>query len=137
VVSSSSYQRFIQEGPGWRLGWDPRRPIYPALLGGADWAMELTAEEFQDFRRLAEELVATLKAMADHLMAEEQLTCELESQQVWLEVEGYPHAYGLRFILQGGRRGEGGWPAPAANQVIAAISTLSTPPFPAPQGSVA
>jgi hypothetical protein len=99
--------------------------------------MELTAEEFQDFRRLAEELVATLKAMADHLMAEEQLTCELESQQVWLEVEGYPHAYGLRFILQGGRRGEGRWPVPVADQVMAAIATLPTPTFPPIQDSVA
>ena len=99
--------------------------------------MELTAEEFEDFRRLAEELVATLKAMADHLMAEEQLTCELESKHVWLELEGYPQAYGLRFILQGGRRGEGRWSAPVADQVMAAIATLPTPTFPAPQGSVA
>ncbi len=89
--------------------------------------MELTAEEFEDFRRLAKELVATLKAMADHLMAEEQLTCELESKHVWLELEGYPQAYGLRFILQAGRRGEGFWPAPVASQVIDAIATLPTP----------
>lgn len=86
--------------------------------------MELTAEEFEDFRRLAEELVATLKVMADHLMAEEQLTCEVESEHIWLEVEGHPQAYGLRFILQAGRRGEGGWPAPAAGQVIDAIASL-------------
>ncbi len=132
MASSSPQKRVIQEGPGWRLGWDAYAPGYPALLGGEDWAMELTAEEFEDFRRLAEELVATLKAMADHLMAEEQLTCELESKHVWLEVEGYPQAYGLHFILQGGRRGEGGWPAPVADQVMAAIATLPTPTFSAP-----
>lgn len=137
MASSSPQKRLIQEGPGWRLGWDARAPSYPALLGGEDWAMELTAEEFGDFRRLAEELVATLKAMADHLMAEEQLICELESQHVWLEVEGYPQAYGLRFILQGERRGEGGWPAPVAAQVMAAIATLPTPTLLPPQDSVA
>ena len=54
--------------------------------------MELTAQEFHDFRRLAQQLVATLNAMADHLMAEEQLTCEVESEHIWLEVEGHPQA---------------------------------------------
>jgi hypothetical protein len=67
--------------------------------------MELTAEEFKDFRRLAEELVATLKAMADHLMAEEQLTCELESKHIWLELEGYPKPTVYALFCRGGDGG--------------------------------
>jgi hypothetical protein len=103
--------RKIQEGPGWRWGFDPNAETFPFLLGSEDWALELTQDEFADFHRLSRELAQTVTAIADELMEEEKICCELSSELVWLEIEGYAHAYELRFILCQGRKAEGGWPA--------------------------
>ncbi|XGB41888.1 MAG: DUF1818 family protein [Nodosilinea sp. LVE1205-7] len=119
-------ERVIQEGNGWRLGWDATASDYPALLAGEGWALELTALEFKDFCRLAQELAATLETMAQVLMEQEQVTCELESEYIWLEAEGFPDQYCLRFILQTGRRGEGQWQHHSSREVVAAIAVLAS-----------
>lgn len=115
----------MKEGAGWRIGWDDTASCYKGLLGGATWALELTADEFQDFCRLARQLADTLRAMAPELMAEERITCEAESDGIWLEVEGFPEAYTLRFILTTGRQGEGQWDAAATREVIMALGQLT------------
>lgn len=120
-----SGERVIQEGAGWRLGWDTTAPEYPALLAGDGWAIELTALEFKDFCRLAQRLAETMQSMAHALMDQEQLTCELESPYIWLEAEGFPDQYCLRFILQTGRRGEGLWREHTTREVVAAIASLA------------
>jgi hypothetical protein len=119
------HQRYTKEGHGWRLGWDAAVPPYPGLLGGADWALELTAVEFQDFCRLAQQLVDTLGQMASELMDDERITCEAESDVIWLEVEGFPQAYTLRFILTTGRQCEGQWPEATAGEFMAALVGLT------------
>jgi hypothetical protein len=118
-------QRFMKEGAGWRVGWDPTAPTYQALLGGDTWALELTNQEFQDFCRLAQQLADTLQAMAAELMDEERITCEAESDWVWVEVEGFPHDYTLRLILNTGRRGEGEWKSAAALEVVQSLGGLA------------
>ncbi|MGF1569973.1 MAG: DUF1818 family protein [Nodosilinea sp.] len=117
-------QRFLKEGNGWRLGWDAAAPHYKGLLAGADWAIELTELEFQEFCRLAPQLVQSLQTVAPELMDEERITCEAESELIWLELEGFPTAYSLRLIIHTGRRCEGGWNSEAAPQVIQAIAQL-------------
>lgn len=121
-------ERVIQEGRGWRLGWDASGPDYPALVAGEGWALELTAAEFKDFCHLAQQLADALQTMAQTLMEQEQLTCELETQYIWLEATGFPDRYALRFILQTGRRGEGQWGAPSSQEVVAAIAALALAP---------
>jgi hypothetical protein len=118
--------RILKEGPGWRLGWDPQATDFPALVGGSDWALELRAGEFADLRRLALQLAETMAAMADELMAEERLCCEAESEQLWLEVEGFPQAYALRLILQQGRRAELSWSPEATAALLQAIAALES-----------
>lgn len=117
-------QRFIKEGQGWRLGWDSGAATYQGLLAGDDWAMELTAQEFQDFCRLAQQLGQNLAAIALELMDEERLTCEAESETLWLEAEGFPQSFALRFILQSGRRCEGAWPPGVASAVVQATGQM-------------
>jgi hypothetical protein len=36
----------LRKGSGWRLGWDPGRSPFVALVGGETWALELTLEEW-------------------------------------------------------------------------------------------
>lgn len=94
------------------------------MVGGENWAIELTQAELDDFCRLLIQLAETMAAMAAELMAEERICCEAESNLVWLEAEGDAQAYGIRFILQTGRRGEGGWLPSAVPHLIQAAQTL-------------
>lgn len=105
--------RIVKSGCGWRLGWDPNAEEFCGLVGGENWAIELTATEFADFCRLLAQLADTMNAMKSELMDEERIACEAQSDSLWLEVEGYPESYSLHLILNSGRRCEGEW-LPAA-----------------------
>lgn len=117
--------RYLKEGYGWRLGWDPNASVFKGLVGSETWSVELTAAEFQDFCRLSLQLADAMAVMADELMDEERIACEQESEHIWLEVEGYPERYGLRFMLLAGRRGEGGWSADVVPSLLQAIPALT------------
>lgn len=114
----------LQTGKGWRLGWDPSRGAFPALVGAEDWALELTEAEFLDFCRLSHQLASTLSSVAEGLMEEERISCEVESDRLWLEAEGFPQEYELRLMLLTGRRGEGRWSAIAVPPLLQALQTL-------------
>lgn len=118
-------EKQLRMGTGWRVGWDPQRSPYCALLGTDEWAVELIEGEFQDFCRLAFQLAETMQHMRAELMDEEQISCEAESDRVWLEVTGYPDAYELRFILLGDRGVEGAWQPTAVPQVLRALQMLN------------
>ncbi|MBW4559828.1 MAG: DUF1818 family protein [Mojavia pulchra JT2-VF2] len=102
-------ERVVKSGSGWRIGWNPNAAEFKGLLGTDDWAIELTEAELNDFCRLLAQLADTMKQLAAELMDEEKIACEAESDLLWMEVEGYPHAYSLRFILNTGRCAEGRW----------------------------
>ncbi|MGD1908302.1 MAG: DUF1818 family protein [Leptolyngbyaceae cyanobacterium] len=116
--------RYMKEGQGWRLGWDPDAAVFKGLIGGDHWAIELTAAEFQSFCRLVSQLADTMASMTAELMETERLTCEAESETLWLEVEGYPHDFSLRVLILSGRQAEGGWPATVVPELLQAIPSL-------------
>ncbi|MEL6381464.1 MAG: DUF1818 family protein [Cyanobacteria bacterium J06626_18] len=115
----------IKEGQGWRLGWNSDATVFKGLVGGDRWALEMTTAEFEDFCRLTLQLTDTLQAMAAELMDEERIACEQETERIWVEVEGYPKAYSLRFILLSGRKAEGGWPAASTSEFVQVIPGLT------------
>jgi hypothetical protein len=117
-------ERVVKTGSGWRLGWNPQATDYQGLVGGDDWAIELTEAELDDFCRLLGQLAQAMSQMADELMDEEKITCEAESDLLWMEVEGYPHAYTLRFILNTGRCCEGSWLAESVPGLVQAAGSL-------------
>lgn len=114
----------LKSGLGWRIGWNPNSAEFKGLVGGDDWAIELTETELNDFCRLLTQLTESMNQMTAELMDEEKISCEAESDLLWMEVEGYPHSYSLRFILNTGRRGEGGWTATAVPDLVQAAVTL-------------
>lgn len=116
--------RLLKSGPGWRIGYDPEAPAFKGLVGTDDWALELTEVELDDFCRLLAQLVDTMKQMTTELMDEEAIACEAESDQLWLEIEGYPQAYTLHLILLSGRRAEGRWPAQVVDSLFQAACSL-------------
>lgn len=115
----------LHQGEGWRIGWNPESKDYQGLVGAEAWAIELTAEELADFCRLLGQIAESMAQMAQELMAEERIACEVESHRLWLEGEGYPQAYSLRLILRGGRRCEGNWQAAAVPELVRAARLLA------------
>jgi len=118
-------QRFIKQGPGWRIGWNEESVIYKGLVGSDDWAIELTEKEFRDFCRLVLQLGETMELMQAELMDEETITCEVQSDLIWLEVVGFPSAYSLRLLVEQGRRCEGNWQESAVKAMTAAIQVFN------------
>lgn len=117
-------ERIVKSGAGWRIGWNPNGGEFKGLVGGDDWAIELTEAELNDFCRLLGQLAATMSQMASELMDEEKIATEAESDLIWLEVEGYPHAYSLQLIVNSGRRCEGNWPAEVVPHLVQAVQIL-------------
>lgn len=117
--------RKLQQGEGWRLGWDESAVTFAALVGGADWAIELTRAEFTDFSRLLLQLVSSVEQMQAELMAEEAIACEAQGEYLWMEVRGYPQQLELNFILLQGRRGEGHWPATVVPHLLQALQAVA------------
>jgi hypothetical protein len=114
----------LKSGHGWRLGWNPEAEQFQGLVGTDEWAVELTEAELADFCRLGLQLAETMQAMQQELMEEERISCEAESDLLWLEAEGFPHAYRLRLILLTGRRTEAEWTETAVGELIQAVQTL-------------
>jgi hypothetical protein len=117
-------ERLLKSGEGWRLGWNPEATTYQALVGGENWAFELTEAEFNEFCRLIKQLTGTLTQIAGELMEEEKIACEAESDLMWMELEGFPHAYSLHVILHSGRCAEGKWPATVVPHLLRALEIL-------------
>jgi len=117
--------RHLKEGQDWRLGYDPDASVFKGLVGGDRWAIEMTEAEFADFCRLALQLAETLRSLAAELMDEERIACEQETAQIWMEVEGFPTEFSLRFILLQGRQGEGAWSAIATAEILQALPGLT------------
>jgi hypothetical protein len=118
-------ERLLKSGSGWRIGWNPETREYQGLVGSDNWAIELTKAEFDDFCRLLEHLADTMSQMKAELMDEERIACEAESDLLWMEVEGYPHSYSLRLILNRGRRCEGNWTEEVVGDLLQAARTLT------------
>lgn len=116
--------RLLKSGVGWRIGYDPEAVKFKGLVGTDDWSLELTEAELDDFCRLLGQLVETMKHMATELMDEEAIACEVESDLVWLEAEGYPQTYALHLIVLHGRRAEGRWSAQVVNDLFQAACSL-------------
>jgi Domain of unknown function (DUF1818) len=116
-------EKVLKSGTGWRIGWNPAGE-YQGLVGGDDWAFELTAIELTDFCRLLGQLVDNMRSIQAELMDEESIACEAESELIWIQVEGLPSKYSLRLILNTGRSCEGNWAAAIVPDLIAAVDSL-------------
>lgn len=116
----------LKKGQGWRLGWRDDNSLYPALIGASTWALELTKAEMTDFCRLLPQLADSISAMTEYLMAEETISCEVETPLMWLGADGYCHHYAVRIILHTARGAEGYWEAEAIPELLSALQSLKS-----------
>ena len=114
----------IKKGKGWRIGWKANAPVYKGLIGSDEWAFELTEPEMQDFIRLLLRINQAIIDLDQYLMEEEILTCEVESDLMWLGAKGYSDNYSLRLILSQPRSCEGNWSGSVINSLITATQSL-------------
>jgi hypothetical protein len=119
--------RSLRQGPGWRVGWNPSAEVYAALVGDDHWAFELTAAELADLRRLGDQLVSSLQAIAPELMEEESIELEAESDRLWVGLEGNVQAYQFRLILHQERCVEGSWESHAVPAFLQALAEIALP----------
>ena len=117
-------ESFLKTGIGWRVGWRPRELKYQGLIGADSWAIELTKDEMSDFCRLINKLAGTMREMSTELMDQEKISCEAETDLLWLEAEGFPQSYTLRLIVNRDRRCEGNWQPGSAPKLLEAINSL-------------
>jgi hypothetical protein len=89
----------IRSGEGWRLRVDPQRQPFSVLIGGRDWAAELTAPEAGRLRAAVAVLVRQLAATAPLLMPDETLELEHASEGLWMQLSGTPEQWALRFLI--------------------------------------
>ena len=114
----------LLSGEGWRIGWRSDVDIYKGLVGADNWAIELTESEFKDFCKLASQLAETMQIMAIELSDAEKICCTQETEDISLEVNGFPDAFTLHLQLLTGRRSEGIWEPDAVPFLIEAIANL-------------
>lgn len=127
-----------REGAGWRLAWDPQRHPFPLLIGGEDWASELTSSEGLALRQALDVLQRQHQDLASTLMAEESISLEFELNtaqdgggSLWVAMDGDRQGWGLRFVLAGApgaRSLEGVWRPGAAAAFTDALQGLDWPP---------
>ncbi|NEQ75900.1 MAG: DUF1818 family protein [Okeania sp. SIO2D1] len=116
--------RIVKSGAGWRLGLNPKAEKFQGLVAGDEWSIELTEKELEDFCRLLDQLNKAINQISDELMDQERIVCEAESDLLWMQVEGFPESYTVKFILNQGRRGEGKWPVQAVPGLVQAAQML-------------
>lgn len=118
---------FVEEGKGWRLALETSRQPFSVLIGGQDWASELTAAEALQLRDGIDALLQQLEAIADRLLEEETISLELERAPWWLCLDGNRVHWSLRFVLTpepGQRAIEAGWLEQASAAISSALRRL-------------
>ena len=123
VPQNPSKQLFC--GEGWRIGWRSDVDVYRGLVGTDSWAIELTVREFKDFCKLVAQLAETMQIMATELSDGEKISCTLETEDISLEANGYPHQFTLHLQLLTGRCAEGFWEAEAVPFLLGAIANFA------------
>jgi len=117
-----------KEGQGWRIIRDRSRENFSTLIGGGNWAIELTEIEWENLVSAVNELSNQYKDIRPQLMGDEDITLELE-RCPWLAIlKGDKYGWELKLILNGSfssnRGAEIYWPRKVTIQVANAMRTM-------------
>jgi len=116
------------EGPGWRLAWDSSKDNYSFLIGGENWAFELTQDEWNSLVPIIGDLIDQHKGLKNQLMPEETISIEAERYPWWACIDGNKHNWSLKLILLGKdserRSMEAYWPIPSAQAITSEMRIM-------------
>ena len=122
---AGQFNSALRKGDGWRIGWQPERGQYCALVGGDRWAIELTELEWRAFVAAFAKIQAEIAAVAELLMAEESVILEQQSEALTLAASGILPEMSLYLQVHSNRRGEGFWDSAVVPELWAAVEELS------------
>ncbi|WP_017326117.1 DUF1818 family protein [Synechococcus sp. PCC 7336] len=111
-------------GAGWRVGWQPQRGEFCALVGADTWALELTQSEWQALGRALRAIQMAIAAARETLMEAESVTIEQQTQELTLIATGIPPQLDLYLQLHRRRGAEGFWRSEAVPSLVAAVEQL-------------
>ena len=117
-----------KEGQGWRIIRDSSRNHFSTLIGGSSWAIELTDSEWKSLVITVIDLTNQYEDSKEQLMAEEDITLELD-RNPWLAIlKGDQYGWSLKLILshsgQFNRGAEVSWPRNVTDSVVNAMRTM-------------
>ena len=116
------------EGKGWRLEFKESKKDYPVLIGGENWAVELSKSEWDSLGSVISKLVDQYDYLRDSLMVEEKIFIEIDIAPWWACIDGTKEDWRLKLILSGkGCCGRGVglcWPEPAAKAIVSAMRIM-------------
>jgi Domain of unknown function (DUF1818) len=115
----------LLSGKGWRIGWSPYTQPFSGLVGGDNWALELTQVELEEFCTLTLQLIDSFQQAQSELSEQESLSCRAESENICLEAMGYPGSFRLSLQLHTGRRAEGAWDNDSLGELVDAITKIT------------
>ncbi len=121
----AAQQTQFLKGTNWRVGYQPDRDPFPAIVGSQMWAIELTAVEWHDFCQGLDQILLNLATIRPHLMAEEHISLEHKTDRIILVATGQPDQFSLYLQIISGRSAEGIWSAEAVPELIEATHKLS------------
>ncbi len=117
-----------KEGLGWRIIIDSSRDNFSTLIGGENWAIELSKYEWENLVTVVIDLSDQYKSVKEQLMGDEDITLELE-RSPWLAIsKGDQFGWNLRLILSSSglltRGAEVYWPRNVTNHVANAMRIM-------------
>mgnify|MGYP001300669869 CR=1 FL=1 len=117
-----------QEGIGWRIFRDELRDDFSTLIGGENWAIELTESEWKSLVQAVFDLFSQYYDVKDQLMGDEDITLEL-ARNPWLAIlKGDQFGWSLKLILASNseftRGAEVSWPRNVTESVLNAMRKM-------------
>ncbi len=116
------------EGPGWLLARDSGRELFPVMIGGDGWAIEIREDEWTVLASLILDLMKQHESLENQLMPEEALCLEMERQPWWACLDGDRDSWSLKLVLKGNNSSHRGaemeWPIPAAQGIALAMRNM-------------
>ncbi len=116
------------EGKGWRLELDESKNDFPVLIGGENWAVELSKTEWSSLESVVSNLIDQYEYLRNSLMKEEKIFIEIDIDPWWASIDGTKEDWKLKLILSGdgchGRAVELCWPEPAAQAIVSVMRIM-------------
>tara|TARA_Y100001978_G_scaffold68080_1_gene61261 strand:+ start:375 stop:755 length:381 start_codon:yes stop_codon:yes gene_type:complete len=117
-----------KEGLGWRIILDSSRESFSTLIGGENWAIELSKCEWENLVKLVIDLSDQYQSVKGQLMGNEDITLELE-RSPWLAIlKGDQYGWNLKLILSShglsNRGAEVYWSRNVTEHVASAMRTM-------------
>ena len=116
------------EGNGWRLERNESNNHFPILIGGKNWAIELTEREWKSLEAVISKLVDQFDRLKNTLMREEKIFIEIEIAPWWACIDGTKDDWELKLMLSGnggeGRGVEICWSQPASQAIVSVMRIM-------------